>query len=60
MGKDEIYKYKFHYFKVHPTFLMKNAHANGSDISCLKFSYDNNIFVSRGGKVVIVFSVTYI
>lgn len=34
---------------VHPTFLLKNAHANGSAISCLKFSYDNNIFVSRGG-----------
>ncbi|XP_046851509.1 WD repeat-containing protein 70-like isoform X2 [Xenia sp. Carnegie-2017] len=34
---------------VHPTFLMKNCHANGSDISCLKFSYDNQTFVSRGG-----------
>lgn len=34
---------------VHPTFLLKNAHTNGSDTSCLKFSYDSNIFISRGG-----------
>ncbi|CAB3998211.1 WD repeat-containing 70 [Paramuricea clavata] len=34
---------------VHPTFLIKNAHANGSDISCLRFTYDSNIFASRGG-----------
>ena len=28
----------------------KNAHQNGTDTSCIKFSYDGKMLVSRGGK----------
>lgn len=29
----------------------KTAHSNGSDITCIRFSYDSRILASRGGKV---------
>nr|XP_054764325.1 WD repeat-containing protein 70-like [Lytechinus pictus] len=34
---------------VRPTYQQKNAHGKGTDTSCITFSYDNLIFVTRGG-----------
>eukprot|EP00057_Strongylocentrotus_purpuratus_P026398 XP_011680872.1 PREDICTED: WD repeat-containing protein 70 isoform X4 [Strongylocentrotus purpuratus] len=34
---------------VRPTFHQKMAHGKGTETSCITFSYDNQIFVTRGG-----------
>ncbi|XP_055457044.1 WD repeat-containing protein 70 [Psammomys obesus] len=34
---------------VHPKFHYKQAHAPGTDTSCVAFSYDGNVLASRGG-----------
>lgn len=35
--------------KVHTTHLLRNCHTNGSDTSCISFSYDSQLFCTRGG-----------
>ncbi|KFD72996.1 hypothetical protein M514_00129 [Trichuris suis] len=39
---------------VNTSILVRNAHTPGCDISCLSFSYDNNNFLSRSRKPVVV------
>lgn len=53
-----LFTYKCFFFfsffgsiQVHTKFHCRQAHAVGSDTSCLTFSYDGTTLASRGGKI---------